>query len=126
MSASDFDPLITRMLNRVNPVDGRYDRQDLSKRKQHQHQDKEERESKDYLRTLRKAAENSNDLLEKKDSPYRFRIYENEGEVFIELLVLDKSGNVINEQVRRITHESFEKWIEDLSAIEGLFLDMKG
>ena len=121
-----FDSLITGMVNRVRPVPARHDPQDHSKRKHQEENEPQSRESKDYLRTLQKAAESSNELLAKKNSLYRFRVYERDSEVFIDLIVLDKDGNVVQEQIRRITHESFEKWIQDLSAMEGLFLDTQG
>ena len=122
----NFDSLITRNVNNIPPIPARYDQQQYQKRKQNEKRQDTPRESKDFLRTLQKAAEASNVTLQKRNAPYRFRVYERNGEVFVELVMYDENGNIREEKVRRITHESFEKWVEDLSRMEGLYLDTEG
>jgi hypothetical protein len=94
------------------------DRQDA-----HRH---DKRHPKEYLHTLSKAAEASNKRLELAGAPYRFCVCEEGGRVLIDLVTLDQSGNVVKEVKRNITDEDFEKVIEDISALEGLFFDGTG
>ncbi|MBD3392949.1 MAG: hypothetical protein GF418_12660 [Chitinivibrionales bacterium] len=85
--------------------------------------ERQKRRSGDYFRTLAKRAEASNEELEKKRLPYRFRVYQGGQKVFIDLVTLHASGKVKKTVRRNITDEDFDKWIEDLSSLEGLFLD---
>ena len=84
---------------------------------------REKRRSKDYFETLAKRAEVSNKRLEEKRLPYRFCVYQRGGEVFIDLLTLDARGEMKETVRKNITDEDFDRWIEDLSSLEGLFFD---
>jgi len=84
---------------------------------------REKRRSKDYFGTLAKRAEVSNEQLAQKKLPYRFRVYQRGDEVFINLVTLDARGKVKTTVRRNITDEDFDRWIEDLSSMEGLFFD---
>jgi hypothetical protein len=92
-------------------------------KEKHQGRHREERKSKDYFATLAKRAEVSNQELAKKGLPYRFRILEGGGQVYIELVTLDKKGNVAKTVRRDISNEDFDRWMDDVSMLEGLFLD---
>lgn len=95
---------------------------DQSKKHEKEHKD-QPKETKDYFKTIAKAAEASNQKLIDAHLPYRFCIYTSGTEVFIELVVLDKSGQILSQQKKNITHQDFERLIEDVSQIEGLFFD---
>jgi hypothetical protein len=76
-----------------------------------------------YFHTLSKAVERSNDYCAKKKLPYRFRVYQEHNNVFIDLLVLDSNGNVLEEKRKNVTEEDFSRLIDDVSNIAGLFFD---
>ena len=95
----------------------------------HQHKETKQpgkRHPKEYMRAIAKAAESSNRQLEQKGSDYRFRVYEEKGEVMIDIVTMDRSGKIIREVKRNITNEDFDRLIEDISLIEGLFFDSMG
>jgi|WetSurMetagenome_2_1015567.scaffolds.fasta_scaffold209086_1 hypothetical protein len=92
----------------------------------HGYGEKEKRHPGEYLHTIEKAAEASNRELERRKAPYRFCVYEENGRVMIDLVQLDAAGKITKEIKRNITDEDFEKVIEDISSIEGLFLDTTG
>ena len=79
--------------------------------------------SKDYFETLAKAAEASNEKLVEKNIPLRFCVYEENGQVFIDVVRLDPNGKIANTIRKNITNEDFEMWIEDISRMEGLLFD---
>ena len=92
--------------------------------KKHEHRQPHERkDAKDYFHTLQTAAEKSNDFLLKKGLPYRFHVYMENEEVFIDLVRLDEKGVIIGEKRKNISHEDFQRMIEDVSQLEGLFFD---
>lgn len=76
-----------------------------------------------YFHTLSKAIEASNDYCAKKGLPYRFRLYQENENVYIDLLVLDGNGNILDEKRRNITEEDFSRVIDDISNVAGLFYD---
>ena len=84
------------------------------------------RRPKDYFTTLAKRAGVTNQELAKKKLPYRFCVYEQGGEVFIDVVTLDAAGKVSTTVRRNITDEDFDRWIDDISILEGLFLDTSG
>jgi hypothetical protein len=81
------------------------------------------RESKGYFHTLQKAAEEANRTLEKKNSSFRFCVYEKGADIYIDLTKIDREGHIIEETTKNITHQDFRKWIEDIAQIEGIYFD---
>lgn len=81
------------------------------------------KESKDYVHTIIKAAEASNEKLVRLNLPYRFSVFSEGEEVFIEIVVLDENGKIITEKKKNISHQEFAQLIDDVSKIEGLFFD---
>lgn len=123
--ADDFESLdvkrVSQLLHNNEDVDGnRY-------KKGHQHQgrrgDRPKRETKDYLHTMEKAAQRSNDILGKQGSAFRFRVYDRGAEIYIEVVRMDNAGTVVQTITKKITHQDFDTWIEDLAQIEGLMFD---
>jgi hypothetical protein len=76
-----------------------------------------------YFHALSKAVETSNEVCSKKCLPYRFRVYLNNNNVFIDLLVLDGNGNILEEKRRNVTEADFGRLIDDITNIAGLFFD---
>ena len=81
---------------------------------------------KDYIKTLSKATETSNERLEQQGIPFRFCVYEKDEKVFIDFAQLDKQGKVKTVETKDITNEDFNVWIDDIANIEGLVIDLKG
>lgn len=81
---------------------------------------------KDYVKTLEKATETSNDKLEQKGMPFRFCVYQKDDRVFIDFIQLDRKGKVKTTSTKDITNEDFNMWIEDIANIEGLVIDTIG
>ncbi|MBD3347142.1 MAG: hypothetical protein GF401_18975 [Chitinivibrionales bacterium] len=81
------------------------------------------KEPKDYFGTMKKAADETNKNLEKNDSPFRIAIYQENDDVIIDLIQLDKGGHIVKETHKNITHEDFSVWIDDIVKAEGLFFD---
>ncbi|MDD5672917.1 MAG: hypothetical protein PHC61_02030 [Chitinivibrionales bacterium] len=79
-----------------------------------------------YFRTVEKAAAALNELLTKKNTLYRFRVYWEGDQILIDLIVLDKTGAVAEKRKKNITHEDFARLIEDLGRGEGLMIDSLG
>lgn len=77
----------------------------------------------DYFHPLSKAVEASNQRLIERQLPYRFRVFKRWGEVYLELFILDDNGKVKEKQRKNITRSDFNRIIEDVSKIAGLFFD---
>jgi uncharacterized FlaG/YvyC family protein len=82
-----------------------------------------EQELRKYLHTLQVAAQESNRILEQSGTPYRLSVADQSGSIVIKVGRYDKNGNLLDEAVRDITGDHFARWIEDISRIEGLFID---
>jgi hypothetical protein len=89
-----------------------------------QHPEQQPKDSKNFMHTIGKAAESSNEKLVRLNLPYRFSVYAEGDELFIDVVVLDATGKVINERKKNISHQDFERLIEDVSQIEGVFVDL--
>ncbi len=98
-------------------------RSDEEKGKRSGRQPFPKKEPRQYLHTLAKAVEATNGYCAKKGLPYRFRVYMENNEVFIDQVVLDANGKPLEEKRKNISHEDFARLIEDISNKEGLFFD---
>ena len=96
------------------------------KKKQPEPDHHEKRNPQEYMHAITQAAKTSNELLAKKGSPYRFRVYEEKGNVMIDLVMLDAAGKIIKEVRRNITDDDFDKLINNIASIEGLLFDSNG
>ncbi len=83
-------------------------------------------EIKDHFGELTKIAELANEILVKKLSPYRFCIYKEEAEIFIDLAILNEQGKTGAIRRKKITHEQFFKWIHHIQDGEGFLVDETG
>ncbi|OGS34052.1 MAG: hypothetical protein A2293_09260 [Elusimicrobia bacterium RIFOXYB2_FULL_49_7] len=94
------------------------------KHKPPHHERKEE--ARDNFEALAKAAEESNVILIRNHSPYRFCVYKKGEEVYIDIVRLNSAGQIENLVQKNITHDEFSKWIKDIEEREGLFFDQTG
>jgi hypothetical protein len=77
----------------------------------------------DYFHPLNIAVEATNRRLLERRLPYRFKVYKKWGEVYIDLTILDEQGNVKETQRKNISHDDFNRIIDDVASVEGLFFD---
>ncbi|MBN1759513.1 MAG: hypothetical protein JW863_14385 [Chitinispirillaceae bacterium] len=110
----------------VAPLDAvQATRPSLDRNPQHkeQQQRRPPKKVRDYFHPLSKAVEVSNERLKERNLPYRFKVFKRWGEVYIELYLLDEQGKVKEKQRKNISHSDFNRIIEDVSMVEGLFFD---
>ena len=87
---------------------------------EHKHRD----EAGNHFQQLSKAAELANDVLKKDKSPYRFSVYQEEEEVFIDIVIVDDEGTIKEAKKTNITHEEFSTWLNHIEQGNGLFFDI--
>lgn len=95
------------------------------RKKEHQ-QPRSKKKVKDYFKTLTKAAESANQILDQTHIPHRFCIYQKGSSVFIDFVTLDRTGKIIEILTKEITDDNFDQWIDDVSGIAGLLIDTTG
>lgn len=92
------------------------------KKDQQEHTSNDEAGS--HFQQLYSATELANDVLEKDKSPYRFRVYQEGEEVFIDIVIIDDDGNIKETKKTNITHEEFTTWLNHIEQGNGLFFDI--
>ncbi len=95
-----------------------FKRRKKKKKKNHQY-------VKGHLDDLNRIADEADRALEQMNSPFRIRIYEQEGEVFIDIVTLDDYGRVTKVFHQDITHEELEDLIRHLKSGRGLVFDAR-
>lgn len=112
-----------RNIDPINAV--RAPRPSLDRNPQHKEQEQRRppKKVRDYFHPLSKAVEASNERLKECNLPYRFKVFKRWGEVYIELFILDEQGHIKEKQRKNISHSDFNRIIDDVSMVEGLFFD---
>jgi len=118
----DIDSYDVGEIQRSHSIKGLGEKRDQQHKGKQHHQDAS-KEPKDFIHTIGKAAEASNAKLVRLNLPYRFCVYSKDDEVFIDIVILDQNGTIVSEKIKNISHQDFERLIEDVSQIEGLFID---
>ncbi|MBN2241851.1 MAG: hypothetical protein JW793_04110 [Acidobacteria bacterium] len=72
---------------------------------------------------LAEAAEESHAILLKEKSPYRFCVYREQEDVFIDVVILDEEGRIKDIKKKKITYDEFTTWLTHIHAGRGLLLD---
>lgn len=80
-------------------------------------------ENSKHFKELTLAVHNLHKKLEQQKSLYRFCIYLENGEVMIDIILLDEKGKSVKTIKKDITHEDFIKWFEDLEHGTGILFD---
>lgn len=114
-------------LIRTDKIDPLYNDEYSSggRKEHHKKKEKEEEENKDHFGKLTKEAELANELLKEKKIPYRFFIFKENDNIYIDFVLLDSSGEIKEIKEKNITHEKFYKWMKDIQEGEGLLIDDK-
>lgn len=89
-------------------------------KEEHKHKD----EAGNHFQQLSNAAKLANDVLEKDKSPYRFRVYQEGEEVFIDIVIVDDDLTIKETKKTNITHEEFTTWLNHIEQGNGLFFDI--
>ena len=76
-----------------------------------------------HIRELTKAAEKAHEYFSAHHIPYRFCIYEEGKDVFIDIVRLDAGGKPEKTVKKNITREDFWKWMDILENHDGMILD---
>ncbi len=79
-----------------------------------------------HFESLRRSADLINEDLEKKNSWYRFYIYRESDDIFINLVRLDGNGEIVEVIRKNITHQEFSGLIKRLENGEGFIIDSSG
>lgn len=112
-------------IRRPEPLKNEEQKDGGGKKKKRRRAD-EHGEAKDHFAELSKAAELAHEILVKKNSPYRFCIYKENDEIFIDIVILDLNGKIASVKKKNITHDEFYKWMDHIEEQEGLFFDENG
>ena len=73
---------------------------------------------KDYLETLRKRAEETNEFFKKQNSPYTLEVRDSTEEIYLDLFLEDHK--IFS---RNVTEENFSRIIENITSGKGLIID---
>jgi len=68
----------------------------------------------------------ANSMLEQEESPYRFDLHKEDDAVYIDIVVLDESGNIIETLRKNVTHREFSQYRVAILEGGGLLLDNLG
>ena len=91
--------------------------------RRHKRQHRRRDEAKGHFEELSDAAERAHRKLEQMDSPYRFCVYEKDGQVYIDIVLLDAEGKISEVVKKNITHSEYSSWIEHIESGKGLLID---
>ncbi len=111
-----------RVNNAVRVIPQKQSLKQGKKKEQEEHKHKDE--AGDHFQQLSKAAEVAHDTLKKDNSPYRFRIYQEGEEVFIDIVIVDEEGTVKETKKTNITHDDFITCLNHIEQGNGLFFDI--
>ena len=81
-------------------------------------------EAGNHFQQLSKAAELAHDVLVRNNSPYRFRVYQEGEEIFIDIVIVDDDGKINETKKKNITHEEFSMWLNHIEQGNGFFFDI--
>lgn len=103
---------ITPHASQVNPA---------SRRKKKKKKPKDEAGR--HFRELARKAEQAHQVLSQKKSPYRFCVYQKDGEVFVDVAIVDADSRTTEIYKRNITHDEFQSWMNLIETESGLIFD---
>jgi len=116
----------------IQPVSPQVTRSHFDERKrqqaQHHRQKGEEKADKAgrHFQTLASAAEKSHESLTRMKSPYRFCVYQEDDDVFIDVVILGEDGKIKKIEKKNITDDEVSTWLNHIENGYGLLLDSKG
>ena len=111
-------------INRINPVKQQKPPPDSKRKKEEEKREHEPKdEAGDHFQSLSDAADLAHNTLKKNNSPYRFCVYQKDGDVFIDIVIIGEDGEIKETIKNNITHEEFSTWLNHIEQGEWLFFD---
>lgn len=114
------DELRVNKISHINPRKTPLNSKRKKGKREHKHKD----EAGNHFQKLANAAEQAHDVLVKNKSPYRFCVYQKEGEVFIDIVIVDENGKIKEIKKKNITHDEFSTWLNHIEQGGGFFFDI--
>jgi len=115
----DYDFIVKKIDNTEGFNKKNQKRQTKNKKKEK----KKEEEAKDHFQELAETAERIHKILEEKKQPFRFCIYKEKNEVFIDFVLLDAKGKINKTIKKNITHNEFIEIIKHIETLDGFLVD---
>ncbi len=84
---------------------------------------KQHRFAKDSFEALSRLVEETHRELENRDSPFRLCIYQDDEEIYIDVVTLDESGQISQVFKHDISHTEVENLVDQIKSGTGLILD---
>ena len=75
------------------------------------------------FKALAITAEQAHQILSGNNAPYRFCIYNKNGDVFIEVIILDGNVRILESYTKNITHDEYETWLKFIQEESGLIVN---
>jgi hypothetical protein len=98
---------------------GHVDAYDKRRKREKKHRD----EASKHFQELTETAEKAHVVLIEKNSPYRFCIYQENEDIFIDVVIIDTDGSIKEIHKRNITHDEFISWVRHIEQESGLLID---
>lgn len=98
-----------------------HDKKNQGKKKKKK--ESEEDEVKDHFKELSDAALRIHKVLEEKKSPFRFCVFKERDEIFIDIVILDGQGKIGKIIKKNITHQEFLDIIKNIETLDGVIVD---
>ncbi len=118
MNADDFDIHVEK-IDTTEDFRGQK-RRKKKKKKKNQTTDSE---ASDHFDEIAHAAERVHAVLKKKKSPYRFCVYRDGSEIYIDIVMLDPRGSIQKTLKKNITHREFASLVKNIETLDGLLID---
>jgi len=92
-----------------------------------QRQDQKKRETgddaaRDHFQEISASVAHAHRILEQRQSPYRFHVYRNGDDMFIDIVVLDEHGGSTTIR-KNITDQEFTNIIKNIETLDGVIID---
>ena len=76
-----------------------------------------------HFEELSRTAEQAHQILAEKKSPYRFCVYQVDGDVFIDIAIVDADNKIKEIYKRNITRDELQSWMQLIETESGMILD---
>ncbi len=111
------------LIRKVDPSESFSNQSEEKRKKRQEPQKKEKQEVKDFFEEIVESVERVHSILQQKNSPYRFCVYKDGGEIFIDIVIHDENKNIKNIIKKNITHDEFQEMIKSIENLDGFLLD---
>lgn len=113
----------TDFIRRVDPSESFSNQSEEKRKKREAPSKKEKQEVKDFFDEIVESVERVHTILLQKKSPYRFCVYRDGDEIFIDIVILDEKNSIQNTIKKNITHAEFHEMIKSIESLDGFLLD---